>query len=296
MLVEGDPVATGTVRVRGQRIAWQEFGAGDGVVLLMPTWCIVHTDFWRHQVPWLSQRYRVLAFDELGNGASDRPTDPEHYGDLLVADEAVAVLDACAVEHAAVMGVSQGGPWALALAVRHPDRVNAAVFIAPNAPLAAEHAECVAADERFNDVHASHDGWSKWNRHYWLSNFHDFLRFFFSRCFTEPDSQEQIDHFFDMGAQTTPEALLASLGTDANQLTAELASSYARRVRCPSLVIHGDQDAITPLARGEELARLAGSELIVMAGSGHEPQCRNHEVVNAHINSFLETANVRRHP
>jgi len=64
----------------------------------------------------------------------------------------------------------------------------------------------------------------------------------------------------------------------------------------PSLVIHGDQDAITPLARGEELARLAGSELIVMAGSGHEPQCRNHEVVNAHINSFLETANVRRHP
>lgn len=79
MLVEGDPVATGIVSARGQRIAWQEFGTGDRVLLMMPTWSIVHNDFWRHQVPWLAQRYRVLAFDGLGNEASDRPTDPKHY-------------------------------------------------------------------------------------------------------------------------------------------------------------------------------------------------------------------------
>ena len=49
MIVSPTPAASGTVLRAGQRIAWQEFGAGDDVVLLLPTWTIVHTDFWRHE-------------------------------------------------------------------------------------------------------------------------------------------------------------------------------------------------------------------------------------------------------
>lgn len=68
------------------------------------------------------------------------------------------------------------------------------------------------------------------------------------------------------------------------------ADHYARRLACPSLVIHGDADGITPLGRGEELAKLAGSELIVLPGSGHEPQCRIPDVVNSHMEAFLQSA------
>lgn len=64
----------------GQRIHWQEFGAGDRSLLLLPTWSIVHSDFWRWQVPCFAESYRVITFDGLGNGASDRPTDPDLYG------------------------------------------------------------------------------------------------------------------------------------------------------------------------------------------------------------------------
>jgi pimeloyl-ACP methyl ester carboxylesterase len=70
-------------------------------------------------------------------------------------------------------------------------------------------------------------------------------------------------------------------------MTPKLASDHAPRIRCLSLVIHGDQDAITPLARGGELARLAGSELIAMAGSGREPQYGTPGLVNAHLEAFL---------
>ncbi|MFZ0322750.1 MAG: alpha/beta hydrolase [Actinomycetes bacterium] len=290
MVVDGEPVTAGYVSREGQRIAWQEFGSGPDVLLLLPTWSIVHSDFWRHQVPYFAERYRVIAFDGLGNGASDRPTDARRYGDLLVAEDAVAVLDARGVAQAAVAGVSQGGPWALALAARHPERISAAVFIAPNVPLAPEHPDQVAAARTFEAVLPSYQGWARWNRHYWLTEYEDFLRFFFSQCFTETGSQEQIDHFLRMGLQTTPEVLLATQGTEENDLTEEMARAFATRIRCPSLVIHGDADAITPVTRGEELARLAGSELVVMAGSGHEPQCRVPEVVNPCIDDFLLAA------
>jgi pimeloyl-ACP methyl ester carboxylesterase len=291
MIVESLPTRAGDVMRDGQRIAWQEFGAGEDVVLLLPTWSIVHSDFWRYQVPFLAERCRVIVFDGLGNGASDRPTEAAYYGDLPFADDAVLVLDACGVERAAVVGTSQGGVWALALAARHPERVTAAVFIGANVPLAPGHPVRVAANAAFLDEIGEldeHPGWAKWNRAYWLSHYREFLEFFFGQCFTEPDSAAEIAHFVDMGLQTSPDVLLATAGDDDANVTPELARAYAAAVSCPALVIHGDEDAIAPLARGEELARLLRSELVVMRGSGHEPQCRNPVATNATIADFLD--------
>jgi pimeloyl-ACP methyl ester carboxylesterase len=289
MTVSAAEEASGVVVRAGQRIAWQRFGSSGPALLLMPTWSIVHSDFWRPQVAHFAASHRVISFDGLGNGASDRPTDPRHYGDLPVAEDAVRVLDACGVESAAVVGVSQGGPWALALAARHPQRVTSAVFIAPNVPLAPGHPARVAAARAFDDVLVDHPGWSKWNRDHWLHDYEDFLRFFFGECFPEPDSDPQIEHFVRMGLETTPEVLLATAGTEEHALTEERAIDAARRVRCPSLVIHGDDDRITPVARGQELARLTGAEFRLLPGSGHEPQRRIPDAVNRWIGDFLDS-------
>jgi hypothetical protein len=40
-----------------------------------------------------------------------------------------------------------------------------------------------------------------------LTHYGDFLRFVFSRCFTEPSSTTHIDQFLAMGLETTPEVL-----------------------------------------------------------------------------------------
>jgi pimeloyl-ACP methyl ester carboxylesterase len=287
VIVGIEPVHSGCIVRSGQRIHWQEFGAGPDVVVLLPTWSIVHSDFWRHQVPFLAADHRVLTFDGLGNGSSDRPVDPGLYGDLLCAADGIAVMDARAVDRASVLGSSQGGAWALAMAALHPDRIRSAVFIAPNVPLAPGHPERVAAHSTFDDQLPAHPGWSRWNAHYWRQNFPDFLHFFFSQCFTEPDSEGEIDHFFHMGLETTAEVLLATGGDGRADVDAELAQAYAHALRCPSLVIHGDHDAVTPLARGAELARLSGAELVVMPGSGHEPHCRLPGPTNSIIGEFL---------
>ena len=119
------------------------------------------------------------------------------------------------------------------------------------------------------------------------------LRFFFSKCFTEPDSAAQIEHLFEMGMQTSAAVLLATEGTDEQNLGPELARVYARSIQCPSLVIHGDEDAIRPMAKGAELARLSGAKLVILRGSGHEPQCRNPDGTNQLIDDFL-AANLAR--
>jgi pimeloyl-ACP methyl ester carboxylesterase len=69
---------SGEIERDGAAVRYQVFGSGERAILLLPIWSIVHTDHWRNQVPHLARRYTVLTLDGLGNGASDRPTDPAY--------------------------------------------------------------------------------------------------------------------------------------------------------------------------------------------------------------------------
>jgi class 3 adenylate cyclase/DNA-binding CsgD family transcriptional regulator len=66
---------------------------------------------------------RLIAFDKRGMGLSD----PGAYTLENIVGDALAVLDACGVERAAVFGVSEGGSAATMLAATHPERVSAMV-------------------------------------------------------------------------------------------------------------------------------------------------------------------------
>ena len=286
MLRLPDPRTEGFARRDGVDLHFQVFGDGRRAILLLPTWSIVHSDFWRYQVPHLAERYSVVVFDGRGNGGSDRPLDAAAYAEPAFADDALAILDEVEVEQAAVLSASRGGCWALILAATRPERIQAAVFIAPDLPFGPSSSEQAAADERFDQPQASYEGWSKWNRHYWHQDWPGFLEFFFSKCFTEPRSAREIQHFVGMGMETTPDVIAATV--DAPALTEGYAAQLAASLTCPALVIHGDGDEITPLHRGQELARLAGAELIVLPGSGHEPQCRIPVAVNRILDDFLD--------
>lgn len=269
----------------GVRVHYQVFGEGEQAVLLLPTWSIVHSDFWRNQVPHLAASHTVIAFDGRGNGGSDRPAESLAYAECGFADDAIAVLDAIGIDKAAIVSASQGGSWGLVLAAEVPERIPAAVFIAPDLPFGPGHPDQERANQLFDEKLEEHDGWLKWNRHYWRADWPGFLEFFFSNCFTEPDSRSEIDHFFEMGMETDPDTIIATI--QAPGLDESTAERLAASIRIPTLVIHGDHDAITPLHRGKTLARLGGAEMVVLSGSGHEPQCRVPERVNGMLDEFL---------
>lgn len=267
-------------------MAYQVFGNSGRPLLLLPTWPIVHSDFWRLQAPNLARRYKVVAFDGRGNGASDRPLDADSYSPRTTVDDALAVMDAAGVRRAPVLSVSLGAEWAALLAAEQPTRVSACVFIAPYLAVGPQRDERAAAAATFNDRFPDYDGWRKWNRHYWHEDWPGFLEFFFGQCFTEPDSRSFIDHFISMGLQTTPEVMAAT--EDADQLERAELVRVLREIRCPSMVIHGREDAIAPVDWAVTAATIMGAELHVLDGAGHEPELREARDTNRLIDAFLD--------
>jgi pimeloyl-ACP methyl ester carboxylesterase/predicted glycosyltransferase len=277
------PDESGYVERDGVNLYWEVYGSGEQTVFLLPTWSIIHSRHWKMQIPYLARHCRVLTFDGRGNGRSDRPEDG-HYAEREFAADALAVMDATSTERAALVSLSQGAQRALLIAGEHPERVSAAVFIGPYVELA-DRPEERAIVESFNERLDTHEGWAKYNRWHWLTDYQDFLEYFFSQMFNEPHSTKPIEDCVGWGLETTPETLIATkLGevVDTEQ-TLELAAA----LECPVLVIQGSEDAITGPQRGIELAKATGGELVMLEGSGHGPHVRDPVKVNLLLRDFL---------
>ncbi len=280
------PDAEGYVERDGVKVGYEVFGDGTPTLLLLPAWTIVHTRFWKLQVPYLADRYRVVVFDRPGNGRSDRPLDPEAYSVDAVVDHTLAVMAATGTERAILFSLSQGSQEALKLAADHPDRVIGAVHIATALPIEPGHPERAAATDRFFDPYpADPHGWERLNARYWLDHYEEFVDFFFSQCLPEPHSTKQHEDCLGWASETTPEVLLADAQSVLDPKTVQ---AWAERVSSPTLVIHGDDDRISPLARAETLAEATGGELVVLEGAGHLPLARDPVQVNLLIRQFVD--------
>jgi pimeloyl-ACP methyl ester carboxylesterase len=281
------PDEEGYVERDGVRVFYEVYGQGEPAILFLPTWTVIHSRHWKLQIPYFARHARAITFDPRGNGRSDRPTDPRAYDETEFAADALAVLDATGTERAIVVSLSLGAQRALLLAAGHPERVAAAVFIGPALPLGGLDSGR-AVLERFDEELDSDEGWAKYNRHYWLRDYESFLEFFFGECFSEPHSTKQIEDAVGWGLDTTPETLLASEG-GAGLGSRENVLDICKRIRCPVLVIHGDEDRIRPHAHGAELAEHTGGRLVTLAGSGHIPHARDPVKVNLLLRDFLES-------
>jgi pimeloyl-ACP methyl ester carboxylesterase len=279
------PDESGFVERDGVRVFYELYGTGEPTVLLLPTWSIFHSRHWKMQIPYLARHCRVVTFDGRGNGRSDRPRDAAAYDEREFAADALAVMDATETSSAVIVGFSMGGQRGLLLAAEHPDRVEGAVFIGPLFLGGGESlAERTAYD--FDTEHDTDEGWAKHNRFHWLRDYRDWVEFFVSKIFTEPHSTKPIEDGVAWGLETDAETMLAS--QYAAGLTPEESRELSRRVRCPVLVIHGENDALTSFTRGAAMAEQTGGEFVLLEGSGHAPHIRDPVKVNLLIREFLE--------
>jgi pimeloyl-ACP methyl ester carboxylesterase/predicted glycosyltransferase len=276
------PDSEGYVERDGVRVFYEVYGSGQPTILLLPTWSIIHSRHWKGQIPYLARHARVITFDGRGNGRSDRPTTEEAYREHEFAADALAVMDATATERAVIVGLSAGALWGALLAAEHPERVEAAAFIAAAAPFA-QHA--VRTTAPFDEPMESYEGWDKYNRHYWLEHYRGFLEFFFGQVFTEPHSTKQIEDCVGWGLDTDG-ATLALTYTGRELRDRDSFRALCERIACPVLVIHGTDDAVRPFIVGEELAEVTGGDLVALEGSGHCPHARDPVQVNLLLREF----------
>jgi len=116
-----DGVSHRTVRARGLDFHVAEAGSGEDAVLCLHGWP-QHWYEWRHLMPALADRHRVLALDLRGFGWSDAP--PDGYEKENLADDVLAVLDQLGIERVKLVGHDWGGWIGFLLCLKAPQRFD----------------------------------------------------------------------------------------------------------------------------------------------------------------------------
>jgi pimeloyl-ACP methyl ester carboxylesterase len=236
----------------GTRIHYEVHGAGDPVLLIMGLGSNAYG--WHRTIPWLSEHYQAIAFDNRGTGRSDVPRGP--YTVAQMADDTAAVLDAAGHERAHVIGASLGGMIAQRLATAHPRRLRSLVLVCttPGGPQATRASGQVTAAL----TQTAEDPSAAYRRNAW----------FLYGADTRTYHPERIEE--DIAAR----AKIPTKGTGYfGQLQAAMrhdAWDELPAIAVPTLVVHGDADLLIPTANGERLAeRIPGARLVLIPGAGH---------------------------
>lgn len=279
-----EPVESGRLRLQGFEIAYEVFGSPDAPpLMLLPTWQIVPSRIWKMQVPFLARTQRVIVWDPPGNGGGERTLDRASVEYDRLAAQALGLLDHLGVPSASMAGYSRGCWLGMTIAASQSERVSRLILIGGG----------VSEDprpfppSRFLERRESYSGWEKMNAHYWSEHYLDWLDFFFHELFSEPHSTKQIEDGIGWGLETTAEILGLTVGNPAMFPTL-LFGDAVDRIRCPVLLIHGDDDRVGGIENSRRLAALRPDwELLEMQGCGHGVMLRDPVSVNLAMRDFL---------
>lgn len=249
---------------------WGESGPW---IAFAPPFQVVHSEMLKAVVPYLSRHFRVVTLDGRGNGRSERPAGPQDCSFDAFCADFVAVLDAAGADRVALVGISAAAMIVLRLAAEQPQRVTHLVT-------AGGFADSLPSDERLAK-RLQMEG--ELLRGDWPA----YVDWFMSTIFSEPHSTKPYEDGVHFAWATSAEWLgwcrEAWMNNDVREL--------ARRVVCPTLVIHGDDDRRVPHAKGQEIhALVPGSSMLTIAGGGHVTAARDPVAFNRVLRDFVGTA------
>ncbi|QGW81277.1 alpha/beta fold hydrolase [Variovorax paradoxus] len=205
-----------------------------------------------------------------------------------MARDSLGVLDALGIKHAHVIGASMGGMIAQHLAADAPERVTSLVSIMSSSgarglpgprsdvaamllrrPLGGGEAELVAHSIKL-------------------------LRLIQSPAY--PQSTEELAErlTFSMRRAYRPAGMfrqMLAIGADSRR------PEVLPRIKCPTLVLHGEADALVPMVCGQDTAkRIPGSKFISIPGMGHDLPPEVCAILVNHIAPFLHAAEEHHKP
>ncbi len=242
------------VRVNGVPLHYERSGAGEPLLLI--TGFTISAAVFEPVLELYEGRFDCITYDNRGSGRSGAPLRPTSMAEL--AADAAGLLRALDVESAHVCGLSMGGMIAQELAIRFPERVRGLVLggTTPGGPRAAR-----PTLRELGALGAGAAGGWRDHRRSWLGEW------VFSESFRhgQPErARELLRHFGRHRA--TPQGVWAHWWASVYHDTA----SRLECIQAPTLVMHGEQDAMAPIANARLLAeRIPDAELCIVPGAGH---------------------------
>lgn len=226
---------------------------------------------WRLTIPFLAERFRVIAPDMVGFGYTERSVPT--YDLATWTRHAVGVLDALEIDHAHVVGNSFGGSLALSLAIHHPGRVRRLGLmgavgvpfdITPGLDAVWGYQPSVEAMAQLLQLFTATP----------IDNVDDLAELRY-RASVQPGFQESFEAMFPAPRQRWVDAM-AHRQEDIAAL------------RNPTIIFHGREDQIIPLSNSLRLFELIpNAQLHVFGQCGHWTQIEQADDFNRILTDFL---------
>jgi len=276
----GQSILTG-----GFRTNYHDVGSGATVLLIhgsgpgVSAWAN-----WRLLLPVLAQTRRVVAPDMRGFGFTERPANPADSSTYSMAawvQQAVDLLDALEIDQADLVGNSFGGALALALAITHPQRVRRLVLmgsvgvpfeITPGLDAVWGYTPSITTMRGLLDIFAYNPALAT-----------DDLAQLRYQASIQPGFQEAFAAMFPAPRQRWVDAMVSP-------------QAAIRALPHPTLVVHGREDRVIPLANSLTLASwIARAQLHVFGQCGHWTQIEHAARFAQLVDNFLAEADAQVH-
>ena len=227
----------------------------------------------------LAQFARVILFDRRGCGISDRegtavtPTLEERM------DDVIAVLDAVGSETASILGVSEGGCLAAALAATHPNRVSSIILYGTVAHFRqdSEHPWGLAGKGTLADF-------AEWMRRGWgtTQGAENALRLWAPSMVGDQRFTAWLAKHCRQSVSRG--AILPLMWSSAYAYLVDVLPA----VRVPTLVLHRREDRLVPVGHGRHIAELIpDAQFVELSGADHFPFVGDADAVLAEVEGFL---------
>jgi 3-oxoadipate enol-lactonase len=258
------------VHVNGIDLFYDIKGTGEPLLLISGFFCD-HT-YWSLQLPALVKQYQVIRLDNRGFGRTSAPDSPYTIGQM--ANDTAALLEHIGIEKVHLAGHSMGGHIAQELALAHPEKIQSLILLSSLAK----------GDALFNHII------STWGELAYTLDLKLYQQVILPWIFTDEfySIPGMIDMIVNLAINypfsSTPHGLYhqsrAILGGDTSQ--------RLKDIHCPTLVLVGKQDILTPVKFSEQLAQgIPNAELVVQERGSHGFLIETPEAVTLAMLKFL---------
>jgi pimeloyl-ACP methyl ester carboxylesterase len=247
--------------IGGLRVRYVRGGSGPPLLLVHGILSSIYT--WRDLLPLLAREHDVVALDLPGFGASDQPVglSGSVYPGVLL-----GLMGEIGIQRAEIVGHSLGGAVACLLAAEHPERVERLVLVAPAGfNLAAEELPWILRAVEWPPVGALLER---------LPVRRALVRMALRQVVYDDAlvTAERVEEYWAPLTRPGAVASLRALLSSRHALGASF-PEVAARVRAPTLLLWGRDDAWIPISDAERfLAAISGSRKHVLERCGHLPQ------------------------
>ena len=251
-------------------------GTGDRYMIFAPGFGC-DQNMWRFVAPAFADRYRIVLFDYVGSGRSDKSAyDPERYGTLQgYAQDVLDICGALDIRGAVFVGHSVGAMIGMLASIQEPERFSHLVLVGPSPRYLNEPPEYVGGFER-SDL----EGLIALME----TNYFGWANYLAAAVMQNPDRPELAQELETSFCATEPS--IARRFAEATFFADNRAD--LPHVTVPSLILQCGGDIIAPAEVGAYMHRhLPGSTLRQMAASGHCPHISHPEETIRLIDDYL---------